>query len=66
MRNDNTSLKKTTQFLYFLLGFPLFIYGYIFNLIPFKLADILTKIIPVRADFVGSMKLGVKFLLLIL
>ena len=66
IRNDNTSLKKTTQFLYFLLGFPLFIYGYIFNLIPFKLADILTKIIPVRADFVGSMKLGVGMLLFLI
>tara|TARA_B100000809_G_scaffold266892_1_gene332622 strand:+ start:12863 stop:14197 length:1335 start_codon:yes stop_codon:yes gene_type:complete len=58
IRNDNTSLKKPIQFFYFILGFPIFLYGYIFNFIPFKLADILAKSIPVRPDFIGSMKLG--------
>ena len=58
IRNENLILKDPKTIFYFIFGFPFFLYGYIFNFIPFKSAEILAKKILVRADFVGSMKLG--------
>jgi 1-acyl-sn-glycerol-3-phosphate acyltransferase len=66
IRNENTSLKTPAQFLYFIFGFPIFLYGYIFNFIPFKSVELLAKKIPVRADFVGSMKLGLGLFLFLI
>jgi hypothetical protein len=66
IRNENTSLKSPVQFLYFIFGFPFFLYGYLFNFIPFKLTEVLVKNIPVRADFVGSMKLGLGMFLFLI
>lgn len=47
-----------TNILYFILGFPIFIYGYFTNIIPFKISKYLSKKIFVRKDFIGSMKLA--------
>jgi len=58
IRNENLILKKPKTIFYFIFGFPFFLHGYIFNFIPFKSAELLAKKIHVRADFVGSMKLG--------
>ena len=58
IRNDNLSLNKFSEYLFFILGFPLFVFGFMGNFIPFKIAEILAKKILVRADFIGSMKLG--------
>ena len=58
IRNENLILKNPKTIFYFIFGFPFCLYGYIFNFIPFKSAELLAKKIPVRADFVGSMKLG--------
>jgi len=43
---------------YFILGFPVFIYGVLVNIIPYKTAEFLSRKITVRKDFIGSMKLA--------
>ena len=58
IRNSKVSLNLPLKILYFVIAFPLFLYGYIFNFIPFKLAEFLSKKIRVREDFIGSIKLG--------
>lgn len=45
--------------LYFVVGFPLFIYGLLVNIIPYKMAEYLARKVPVRKDFIGSMKLTI-------
>ena len=47
-----------TSILYFILGLPIFIYGYFTNVIPFRISEYLSKKIFVRKDFIGSMKLA--------
>jgi len=47
-----------TNIFYFVLGFPIFIYGYLTNVIPYKISEFLSKKIIVRKDFIGSMKLA--------
>lgn len=66
VRNSKNSKDLTLIFLHFIAGFPLFIYGYFFNFIPFKIAEFLTKKIQVRKDFIGSMKLGIGMLIFLI
>lgn len=47
-----------TNSIYFILGFPMFLYGYLTNILPYKLSKYLSKKIVVRKDFIGSMKLA--------
>ena len=47
-----------SNILYFILGFPMFLYGYLTNILPFKISEYLSKKILVRKDFIGSMKLA--------
>ncbi len=54
-RRYAASLWKTS---YFIIGFPLFIYGFLVNILPYKIAEILSRRISVRKDFIGSMKLA--------
>lgn len=46
------------RLLYFLLGLPLCLYGYLVNIVPYTLARYLSKRIRVRRDFIGSMKIA--------
>ncbi|MFK2818720.1 lysophospholipid acyltransferase family protein [Flavobacteriaceae sp. LMIT009] len=50
-------LQFWSDFLYFIFGFPIFLYGFICNIIPYKVSEILSKKVIVRKDFVGSMKI---------
>ncbi|MBT8205664.1 MAG: lysophospholipid acyltransferase family protein [Eudoraea sp.] len=43
---------------YFILGFPVFLYGVLVNIIPYKTVALLSRKITVRKDFIGSMKLA--------
>jgi len=58
IRAGNIRIEIWTNILYFILGFPMFIYGYFNNIIPFKISEYLSKKIIVRKDFIGSMKLA--------
>ena len=58
IRSSKIKLRLISNTLYFIFGFPLFLYGYLVNIIPFKAADYLSKKITVRKDFIGSMKIA--------
>lgn len=42
----------------FILGFPVFFYGFLVNIIPYQSVAFLSKQIHVREDFIGSIKLA--------
>ncbi len=44
--------------LYFVFTFPLFLFGFAGNFLPFKTAEFASKKITVREDFIGSLKLA--------
>lgn len=58
IRANSIRIEIWTNILYFILGFPLYLYGYTTNIIPFRLSEFLSKKIFVRKDFIGSMKLA--------
>lgn len=58
IRSPKIRLEIWTNILFFFFGFPIFIYGYITNIIPYRVSKFLSKKIFVRADFIGSMKLA--------
>ena len=43
---------------YLLIGFPIFIYGFLLNVLPYVIVRWLARSIVVRHDFIGSMKLA--------
>jgi len=43
---------------YFILGFPIFAFGMFTNYIPYRLAGVVALAIPLRDDFVGSIKMA--------
>jgi len=58
IRERRIRIEIWTNIFYFILGFPIFIYGYFTNILPFKISEFLSKKILVRKDFIGSMKLA--------
>lgn len=58
IRNHHVPLKTLEKLVFFTLGFPLFLFGFLANVIPFKTAEFLARKIRVRKDFVGSIKLA--------
>jgi 1-acyl-sn-glycerol-3-phosphate acyltransferase len=58
IRTRSIRIEIWTNILFFILGFPIFIYGYFTNIIPFTISKYLSKKILVRKDFIGSMKLA--------
>jgi 1-acyl-sn-glycerol-3-phosphate acyltransferase len=43
---------------YFILGFPIFLFGFLVNILPYATVGLLSRRVKVRADFTGSMKLA--------
>lgn len=43
---------------YLILGFPVFSYGFLVNILPYITVGFLSRRVKVRADFIGSMKLA--------
>ena len=67
VRSSRISLNLFWSIVYFILGFPLFLYGFVFNYLPFKLADMLVRYLNIREDFVGSIRMaGGMFIFLIM
>ncbi|MCU0369440.1 MAG: 1-acyl-sn-glycerol-3-phosphate acyltransferase [Cyclobacteriaceae bacterium] len=59
VRASNINLDVMRSLFYFVTALPLFLYGYITNYIPYRLAGIISDLIPLREDFVGSIKIAV-------
>lgn len=58
LRSSRVPIQMLSNTLYFILGAPLFIYGYLVNIIPYLVAKLLSRKIIVRKDFLGSIKLA--------
>jgi glycerol-3-phosphate O-acyltransferase / dihydroxyacetone phosphate acyltransferase len=58
VRASNINIDVLRSVIYFVAGLPLFLYGYVTNYLPFKLAGIVASAIPMRDDFVGSVKIS--------
>ena len=43
---------------YLILGFPIFLYGFLVNIFPYQTVAFLSRKVIVRKDFIGSMKLA--------
>lgn len=58
IRNPRRYIRSLWTASFFTIGFPLFIYGVLVNIIPYKIVGFLSQKIIVRKDFIGSMKLA--------
>jgi hypothetical protein len=58
IRTNRIRLNFFGLFIYFLFGCPLFLYGYVTNFPAYWLAGRLAQAIPLRDDFVGSIRLS--------
>ena len=66
IRTSSISFRFIWTMLYFIAGFPLFLYGLVTNVIPYKLAEFISSKILIREDFVGSIKLAVGMLVFLM
>jgi glycerol-3-phosphate O-acyltransferase/dihydroxyacetone phosphate acyltransferase len=66
IKSSSISLNFIWRILYFVLGFPLYVYGVVTNFIPYKLAERIAKLNMIREDFVGSIKLAAGMLIFLL
>lgn len=66
IRTSSVSFKFIWTMVYFTVGFPVFLYGFITNVIPFKLAEFISGKILIREDFVGSIKIAVGMLVFLI
>lgn len=58
VRVSNLNIDLMWSMVYFVMGMPLFCFGYLTNYLPFKLAGWVSSKIPTRDDFVGSIKIA--------
>lgn len=58
VRASRISLNALWSTFYFVLGFPLFAYGFITNYMPFKTSEFVVNHVQIREDFVGSIKMA--------
>ncbi len=58
LKDSDSRTALFRDILLLILGFPLFLAGWIVNVIPFKLAEWVSRKIRVREDFVGSIRLA--------
>ena len=66
IRSTSISLNVLGRILYFLLGFPFFLFGFLSNYIPFKLSGFISDNLKIREDFVGAIKLAVGLLVFLI
>jgi 1-acyl-sn-glycerol-3-phosphate acyltransferase len=59
LRASAINLNVVKTMLLFVAGFPLWLYGYATNYIPYRLAGLVSNALPFRDDFVGSVKITV-------
>lgn len=59
IKSSSISLNLIWRMIYFTIGFPVFLYGLITNVVPFKLAEFISEKILIREDFIGSIKIAV-------
>ena len=59
VRSSAINLNLLWKLTYFVFGFPVFCFGFLTNVIPFKLVEFILKKIPVREDFQGSINMAV-------
>jgi glycerol-3-phosphate O-acyltransferase/dihydroxyacetone phosphate acyltransferase len=52
--------------LYFTFGFPLFLFGLITNIIPFKIVELIPSKVTIREDFVGAVKMATGMLIFLI
>ena len=62
IRSSSVSKNLIGKILYFIFGFPIFIFGFVTCLIPFKLSGFISDKIIIREDFVGAIKIAVGLL----
>ncbi len=58
VKNSKTHVQSKSKIPYFILGLPIFIYGFSVNILPYSTVRLLSAKIQVREDFVGSLKLA--------
>jgi len=66
VRASKLNVNVLQSILFFLLGFPIFLFGLITNSLPYLLAGKITNLVPLREDFVGSIKIAVGMLVFLL
>jgi len=57
-RNPVRYARSLWESSFFAIGFPIFIYGFLVNILPYKTVEFLSRKVSVRKDFIGSMKLA--------
>lgn len=66
IRSSETSLPVILRLLYFTFGFPLFLFGLITNIIPFKIVELIPNRVTIREDFVGAVKMATGMLIFLI
>lgn len=66
IRSSETSLPVFLRLLYFTLGFPVFFFGLITNVIPFKIVELIPSKVTIREDFVGAVKMATGMLIFLI
>ena len=62
MRGSGMKQKYILKLLFLILTFPMFLFGYINNYIPFKIAETLSRKLVNRDDFLGSLQIALGLL----
>jgi hypothetical protein len=57
-RIPGTSVTSRWRNPFFIVGLPVFLYGFLVNILPYMTVGFLSSRVRVRADFIGSMKLA--------
>lgn len=66
LRTSSIRFYMLRRLVYFLIGFPFFLFGLITNFIPFKLTGFICRKIKIREDFVGAFTLAVGLFLFLI
>lgn len=58
VRSSRISFNLFWSLVYFISGFPLFLYGLLFNYAPYKITELLVNNLNLRDDFIGSVRMA--------